>query len=111
MKEELKKKHLKIRGKIFGTKDRPRLYVFRSNQHTYASLINDTKGNTLASVNDTLVREKGTKQELAEKIGELIAKKALESGVKKVVFDRGSRIYHGRIKAVAEGARKGGLEF
>ena len=96
--------------------DRPRLSVHRSNRHLYAQVIDDMKGTTLAFVS-SLSKElkgktKGTKsQASAAKVGELIAKKALEKGVKQVRFDRGARIYHGRVKAVAEAARAAGLEF
>lgn len=110
MKAELKKKHLRTK-KFLGTKEMPRLYVFRSNQHIYASLIDDSLGSTLAESNDSKFKDKTTKQESAYKVGETLAKKALELGVKKITFDRGGKIYHGRVKAVAEGARKGGLEF
>ncbi len=110
------RKHRRVRKKVFGTSERPRLAVFKSLKHMYAQIIDDTKGHTLVSAStlDPEVREsiKGlTKTEAARVVGEVIAKRAIEAGIKKVVFDRGGFIYHGRIKAVAEGARKGGLEF
>jgi len=109
-----KKRHARIRAKISGTPERPRLNVFRSNQHIYAQLIDDTKGITLASAS-TLEKDldlESTKNiEAAKKVGELIAKRALEKGYKKVVFDRGGYLYHGRVKALAEAAREAGLEF
>ncbi|KYD20705.1 MAG: 50S ribosomal protein L18 [Caldibacillus debilis] len=109
-----KKRHARIRAKISGTPERPRLNVFRSNQHIYAQLIDDTKGVTLASAS-TLEKDldlESTKNiEAAKKVGELIAKRALEKGYKKVVFDRGGYLYHGRVKALAEAAREAGLEF
>ena len=90
---------------VKGTVDRPRLSVFRSARHIYAQLIDDGKGTTLMSVKG------GAKTEAAHKVGEDIAKKALEKGIKEVVFDRGGFAYHGRVKTLAEGARKGGLKF
>ena len=103
---------LRVRSKVYGTSERPRLSVYRSLKHIYAQLIDDTQGRTLASASS---REKGAgkgaKSALAGQVGERLAKKAVAAGVKKVVFDRGARIYHGRVKAVADGARKGGLEF
>lgn len=95
----------RVRAKIFGTPDRPRLSVFRSNKYIYAQIINDEKGKTLASA-------KGNRRtDAAFLVGETLAKKAKIKKVKKVVFDKGGYKYHGRVKAVAEGARKGGLEF
>jgi len=110
------KKHLKVRKKISGTSERPRLAVFRSLNHIYAQIFDDTKGVTLvaASTLDPALRdelETGGNVEAARKTGELIAKKALEKGIKNVVFDRGGYIYHGRVKALADGAREAGLEF
>ncbi|RLA93760.1 MAG: 50S ribosomal protein L18 [Deltaproteobacteria bacterium] len=106
----------RIRKKIFGTPERPRLAVFRSAKHIYAQVIDDTAGVTLASAS-TLVRnfskdpDKKGKVAAAEKVGELIAAHARKKGIEKVVFDRGGYIYHGRVKALADGARKGGLKF
>ena len=109
-------KHRRLRNNISGTADRPRLAVFRSNNHMYAQIIDDTVGNTLVSAS-TL--DKDVKSELdktnnvaaAEKLGEVIAKKALDKGINTVVFDRGGFIYQGKIKALADTAREAGLEF
>lgn len=103
--------HRRIRSKISGNSARPRLFVFRSNQHIYANLIDDEKRVTLALAKDTEIKEGKTKTEKALLVGELIAKKALEKKINEVVFDRGGYLYHGRVKQVAEGARKGGLKF
>lgn len=110
------RRHLRIRKKIFGTPERPRLSVFRSLKHIYAQIIDDTIGHTLAAAStlDPEIREelKGkTKTEQAKLVGKLIAKRALEKGITKVVFDRGGHKYHGRVKALAEAAREGGLIF
>lgn len=110
------KKHLKIRNRFTGTPQRPRLAVFRSNNHMYAQIIDDTIGHTLVAAS-TL--EKDVKAELqktndvaaAAYLGTVIAKKALEKGIKNVVFDRGGFIYQGKIKALADAAREAGLEF
>lgn len=104
-------RHKKIRSRISGIKTCPRLFVFRSNQHIYASLIDDKERVTIASISDGQVKAKGTKSEKAMLVGEKIALKAKDLGINKVVFDRGGYLYHGRVKAVAEGARKGGLNF
>ncbi len=114
--ERIRKKHLRVRKKVFGTSERPRLSVYKSLKHIYAQIVDDTKGVTLVSAStlDKELRDKLaelTKTEEAREVGRLIAKRALEKGIKKVVFDRGGFIYHGRIKALAEGAREGGLEF
>lgn len=109
-------RHDRVRSKISGTAERPRLCVFRSNKNIYAQLIDDVSGNTLvaASSLDKTIAEKldttGNK-EAARAVGQLIAEKALDKGIKSVVFDRGGYIYHGRIKELAEGAREKGLEF
>lgn len=103
--------HARIRSKVSGTQERPRLFVFRSNAHIYADLIDDVKRVTLVSARDIEVKEGKTKSEKALLVGELLAKKALEKKIKEVVFDRGGNLYHGRVKQVAEGARKGGLKF
>lgn len=102
-------KHLKIRKKIMGTKDRPRLSVFRSNQHISVQIIDDTSNKTLVSSSD--IKETGTKSEKAYKVGKNIAEKALKIKIKKVVFDRGGFLYHGRVESLSKGAREGGLEF
>lgn len=116
--EKRKRRHQRIRAKVKGTAEVPRLCVFRSNKHSYAQLIDDSKGVTLAEANDMEITEKSKtkKQEnrkvnLAFKVGKLIAEKAKKLGIEKVVFDRGGYKYHGRVKAIAEGAREGGLEF
>lgn len=109
-----KKRHGRVRAKVSGTPQRPRLNVYRSNQHIYAQLIDDVNKVTLASastVEKDLNLESNGNVEAAQKIGELVAKRALEKGVKEVVFDRGGYLYHGRIKALAESAREAGLEF
>ncbi len=106
------KRHARVRGKISGTADRPRLNVFRSNKNIYAQVIDDVAGVTLASAS-TLDKEidGGTKVEQAQKVGALVAKRANEKGIKAVVFDRGGYLYHGRVEALAEAARENGLEF
>ena len=98
---------------MHGTKDRPRLFVFRSNQHIYAQLINDDNAKVLISCfRQRCKTKKGEKKsDVAKEVGKLIAKKAIENKIEKVVFDRGGIIFHGRIKALAEGAREGGLKF
>lgn len=111
-----KRRHLRIRKKVFGTPDRPRLSVYGSLNHMYAQIIDDTKGVTLvaASTLDKELKGKyshGGNVEAARMVGELIARRAVEKGIKKVVFDRGGFKYHGRVKALAEAAREGGLEF
>ncbi|MBO8169404.1 MAG: 50S ribosomal protein L18 [Thermoanaerobacteraceae bacterium] len=109
------KKRSRIRNKIYGTPERPRLSVYRSAKHIYAQIIDDTKGHTLvaASTLDPALREEvsSANVEAAKKVGQLVAKRALEKGIKKVVFDRGGYIYHGRVAALADGAREGGLDF
>jgi large subunit ribosomal protein L18 len=107
------RRHIKIRKVINGTKDRPRLCVFRSNQHIYAQLIDDETSKVLMSVSDVNLKTKKTdkKSDIAKEIGKTIAKKAIEKKIEKVVFDRAGIIFHGRIKSLAEGAREGGLKF
>jgi large subunit ribosomal protein L18 len=110
-----KRRHYRVRKKILGTAERPRLSVFRSNSHLYAQVIDDLVGKTVASAS-TLDKElkkkvKSTTIDAAKKVGELIAKRTLASGVKAVVFDRGGYIYHGKVKSLAEGAREAGLIF
>lgn len=105
-----------MRKKVFGTSERPRLCVFRSLKHIYAQIINDEIGHTYCSASslDPEIREpqKGkTKKEIAYEVGKLIAKRALQIGIEKVVFDRGGYKYHGRVRALAEGAREGGLKL
>ena len=116
-KSELRdRRHLRIRKRVAGTAERPRLSVFRSSQHIYVQVIDDDKSVTLAAAS-TLVKDvksaisEATKSGAAEKVGEAIAKICLSKGIKQVVFDRGGYPYHGRISALAEAARKAGLEF
>ena len=103
------KRHMRIRNKIAGTTERPRLVVFRSLKHIYAQLVDDVTQRTLMTVTDSGLE--GKKVEKSAEVGKRIAQKAKEAGVTKVVFDRGGYKYHGRVKAVADGAREGGLEF
>lgn len=110
------RKHLRVRKKVSGTASRPRLNVFRSLKHIYAQIIDDDKGYTLvaASTLDTELKDLGTakgNKNAAQEVGKLIARKALKDGIKKVVFDRGGYLYHGRVKTLAEAAREEGLEF
>lgn len=100
----------RIRGRISGTPQRPRLCVFRSNKQIYAQVVNDEIGHTLVSASSKGITE-GTKSEIAAKVGEAIAQKAIAAGVQQVVFDRNGFLFHGRVKALADGARKGGLKF
>ena len=100
----------RIRKSVNGTAERPRLSVFRSNKQIYAQVINDLTGNTLVSAS-SLGMETMPKKEQAAKVGELVAKKALEAGITQVVFDRNGYLYHGRVQELADGARKGGLKF
>ena len=104
------KRHLRVRNKVSGTAERPRLVVFRSLKHIYAQLVDDTSSKTIATVSDLNI-EQGKKAERAAEVGKLIAERAKTAGITRVVFDRAGYRYHGRIKAVADGARKGGLEF
>jgi len=112
-KTQKEKRHRKVRAKIQGTEERPRLCVFRSNKHIYAQIIDDEKGWTLVSASDLEVKDsrKNKKTNLAQKVGQLIAQKAKEKKIKTVVFDRGGFRYHGRIKTLADEARKQGLQF
>lgn len=110
------KKHLRIRQRIKGTAERPRLAVFRSIKHIYAQLIDDQNGVTIVSASSLEKNHKdefetGGNTDAGKKVGTILAQKATEKGIKSVVFDRGGNLYHGRVKAVADGARDGGLEF
>ena len=111
------RRHIRLRKKISGTSERPRLSVFRSLHHIYAQVIDDTKGSTLLMVStlDPELRKnlagKSGNVEAAKMVGTFIAKKALDKGITKVVFDRGGQIFHGRVEALATAARAGGLEF
>ncbi len=98
------------RARISGTAEKPRLSVFRSNKYTYAQLIDDVQGKTLASASTKELKKKGKKTELAQELGALIAEKAKKAGVKEAVFNRSFYKFHGRVKAVAEGAKTGGLK-
>ena len=106
-------RHKRVRGKISGTAARPRLSVFRSAKHIYAQIIDDVNGVTIVSASsmDKEFEGLGANKEAAKKVGEAVAKKALDKGVEEVVFDRSGYIYHGRIQALADGAREGGLKF
>jgi large subunit ribosomal protein L18 len=110
------RRHLRLRKKVLGTNVRPRLNVFRSDKHIYAQVIDDTTGRTLASASDIDAALKSdsdgtTKSDRAKLVGKAIAERALDAGVKLVVFDRGGYRYHGRVKALADAAREAGLEF
>jgi len=106
------KRHARVRGKISGTPERPRLSVFRSEKNIYAQIIDDVAGNTLVAASSV---EKdfgpGSNKEAARKVGKLVAERAIAKGIEEVVFDRGGYIYHGRVMELAEGAREGGLKF
>jgi large subunit ribosomal protein L18 len=106
------RRHRRVRGKVAGTAERPRLAVFRSNKGISAQIIDDTAGRTLAGVTWSALKSfKGTKTEQATEVGKQLAAAAKAAGVERVVFDRAGYLYHGRVKALAEGAREGGLEF
>ena len=114
--EARKRRHRRVRAKIAGTPDRPRLCVFRSLQHVYAQVIDDVHGHTLAAASSLEPEIQGkldgaSKIQEAQIVGKVVAQRALERGVTKVVFDRGGYLYHGRVRALAEGAREGGLVF
>jgi len=107
-----KRRAARVRSKVRGTAERPRLSVFRSNRSIWAQVIDDGAGRTLASAGSVHVAEKGlSKKDQAAKVGEILAERAKAAGVQRVVFDRGSYLYHGRVKALADGAREGGLDF
>ena len=105
------RRHRRVRRKVVGMPDRPRLTVFRSNTGIYAQVIDDLEGRTLVSASSLEIKESGNKSDIAGKVGELLAAKAKEKNIDKVVFDRGGYLYHGRVKALADGARKGGIQF
>ena len=105
----IKIKH-RIRKKINGTASRPRLSVFRSNKGIYVQAVNDLEGKTVVSASSKGITE-GTKSEIAAQVGEAVAKKCIEAGITEVVFDRNGYLFHGRVKALADGARNGGLKF
>ena len=104
------RRHQRVRKNLSGTSERPRLCVYRSLKNIYAQIIDDTTGTTLVSAT-SLELENGGNKDAAFEVGTMVAKKALEKGIKAVVFDRGGYIYHGRVAALAEGAREGGLKF
>ncbi len=105
------KRRKRLRRRIYGTAERPRLSVYRSNVHIYAQLVDDDEGNTLAAADSREVGEAENRTEAARKVGELVAQRAKDADVEEVVFDRGGNKYHGRVAALAEGARSGGLKL
>ncbi|MBD2346293.1 50S ribosomal protein L18 [Anabaena subtropica] len=114
--ESKERRHRRVRGKVQGSPERPRLAVFRSNEHIYAQVIDDTQHHTLVAASTVEPEVKsslasGANCEASAQIGKLIAVRSLEKGITKVVFDRGGNLYHGRIKALAEAAREAGLDF
>ncbi len=111
--EARQRRHRRVRGKLFGTAERPRLVVFRSNRGIEAQLVDDLAAATLASASWLSLKKsfKGTKSDQAAAVGKLLAQNAKKAGIESVVFDRGGYLYHGRVKALAEGAREGGLKF
>ena len=115
MRPELKRRarlrrHRRVRKNVFGTQDRPRLAVFRSNRHIYAQLVDDIAARTMAAASD-VGSAQGDKTARAKEVGKAIAERARAAGVDRAVFDRGGRLYHGRVRAVAEGAREAGLQI
>ncbi|MGB3138717.1 MAG: 50S ribosomal protein L18 [Nodosilinea sp.] len=114
-KELTRRRHARIRRRVFGTPERPRLAVFRSNQHIYAQIIDDTAHHTLVAAStvepDVLKEDTGATQESAAIVGKLVAERALQAGISQVVFDRGGKLYHGRVAALAKAAREAGLSL
>lgn len=115
-KESTRRRHNRVRRSVSGTSDRPRLAIFRSNEHIYAQLIDDTKQHTIVSASTLEAAlkaslESGANCEASSAVGKLIAERSLEKGIKQVVFDRGGNLYHGRVKALADAAREAGLDF
>lgn len=108
--QKRQRRHLRVRKKIAGTAARPRLVVYRSLKHTYAQLVDDTANRTMLTVSSAALAS-GKKTEKSTEVGKLIAARAKDAGITRVVFDRAGYKYHGRVKAVADGAREGGLEF
>lgn len=104
-------RHSRVRAVISGTAERPRLSVFRANRHIYGQLIDDHSGKTLVAASSLKLKAKGKKSDIAKEVGKALAALALAKKIKRVKFDRGGFAYHGRVKALAEGAREGGLEF
>jgi large subunit ribosomal protein L18 len=109
--ERRKRIQLRIRKKISGSAERPRVAVFRSNTQIYAQIIDDVAGKTLVAASSLELKSKGNKTEIAAQVGKALATKAKEAGLANVVFDRGGYLFHGRVKALADGAREGGLNF
>jgi large subunit ribosomal protein L18 len=105
------RRHVRVRKKVAGSAERPRLAVFRSNRHIYAQLIDDVKAVTIVSASDAEVGDGAGKIALAKAVGGLIASRAKDAGIERAVFDRGGRLYHGRVAALADGAREGGLRI
>jgi large subunit ribosomal protein L18 len=105
------RRHNRVRRRVVGTGERPRLAVFRSNRHIYAQIIDDTAGRTLAAATSMALPGEGGKREDAKRVGAELARRARQAGVTAVVFDRGGYRYHGRVQALAEAAREGGLDF
>ena len=103
------RRHRRVRRKVWGDRARPRLAVYRSNRHIYAQLIDDADGRTLAAASSMEAQAAGDKVAAAKAVGELLARRAKEAGVEGAVFDRGGRLYHGRVRSLAEAAREGGL--
>jgi large subunit ribosomal protein L18 len=103
------RRHARVRKRVRGTAGIPRLAVYRSNRHVYAQLIDDVAAHTLASASDGEVKAQGDKTTRAKAVGELLAQRAKDAGIERAVFDRGGRLYHGRVAALADGAREGGL--
>jgi len=113
VREARERRHRRVRGKLFGTAERPRLVVFRSNRGIEAQLVDDLEGKTLAAASWLQLKKsfKGSKTEQASEVGKLLAQNAKQAGVESVVFDRAGYLYHGRVKALADAAREGGLKF
>lgn len=109
--EQRQKRHRRVRKKVVGTAERPRLAVYRSNRHTYAQLIDDFAGRTVVSASTLTIDAGPDPKEKAKAVGKAVAEAAKKAGIAQVTFDRAGFMYHGRVKAVAEGAREGGLEF
>ncbi|MGB5636140.1 MAG: 50S ribosomal protein L18 [Waterburya sp.] len=110
-KESVKRRHRRVRKKVSGTPERPRLCVFRSNNHIYAQVIDDVAQHTLVAASDFNLDDSGATCVVSAEVGKLVAQRALSKGIAKVVFDRGGNLYHGRVKALAEAAREAGLDF
>ena len=112
VREARKRRHARVRSKLSGTADRPRLVVFRSNRGIEAQLVDDIEGTTIAAASWLQLKSfKGNKSDQAAEVGKLLAQRAKDAGVETAVFDRGGYLYHGRVKALADAAREGGLEF